>query len=216
MSCDSTGLPNSKLSTTLREIESSRPNITKSDLEKWAELIALSAAQNQNAAPIVLGVAATPEAWRTDVEALTPNAGQSEANLLAKEIAGFSVGGTCAPSDESELDRIQVRLNAGDLGELSLVIERSVSGLRVRIGAEDSGVLAAIARNGDSLTQALSSIGQPVTSLTFVPMDGVGINLAPSRMVPSNKTGFKETDGKNDETDKQQARRKTRRLDVLG
>ena len=47
-------------------------------------------------------------------------------------------------------------------------------------------------------------------------MDGVGINLAPSRMVPSNKTGSKETDENNGETDKQQARRKTRRLDVRG
>ena len=216
MSCDSTGLPNSKLAPTLREIERTRPSITKSDLEKWAELIAVNAAQIQNVTPIVPGMADTPEAWRTDVEALTPSTGQSEASLLAKEIAGFSAGGTFASSNESELNRIQVRLNAGDLGELSLVIERSVAGLSVRIGAEDSGVLAAIARNGDSLTQALTSIGQTVRSLTFVAMDGVGINLAPSRMIPSNKTGFKETDGNHDRTDKQQARRKTRRLDVRG
>jgi hypothetical protein len=216
MSCDSTGLPNSKLTPTLRELESTRTSITKSDLEKWAELVALNAAQIQNATPIFLGATDTPEAWRTDVEALTPNTGQSEANLLAKEIASFSVGGPSASSNESELSRIQVRLNAGDLGELSLVIERSVAGLSVRIGAEDSGVLAAIARNGDSLTQALTSIGQTVTSLTFVAMDGVGINLAPSRMIPSNKTGFKEADGNHDETNKQQARRKTRRLDVRG
>ena len=216
MSCDSTGLPNSTLTPTLREIESTRPSITKSDLERWAELIAFNATQIQQTAPIVPGTAGTPEAWRTDVEELTPNSGQSEANLLAKEIADFTVGGNCASSSESELNRIQVRLNAGDLGELSLVIERSVAGLRVCIGAEDSGVLAAIARSGASLAQALTSIGQPVTSLTFVPMDGVGINLAPSRMVPSNKTGSKEADGNTDETDKQQARRKTRRLDVRG
>ena len=215
MSCDSTGLPNSKLTPTLREIESTRPSITKSDLERWAELIAFNATQIQQTAPIVPGTAGTPEAWRTDVEELTPSSGQSEANLLAKEIADFTVGGNCASSSESELNRIQVRLNAGDLGELSLVIERSVAGLRVCIGAEDSGVLAAIARSGATLTQALTSIGQPVTSLTFVPMDGVGINLAQPRTAMSNRarsSAAKTTDDKH-AGDKH---RKNRRIDVLG
>ncbi len=215
MSCDSTGLPNNKLIPTLREVENARPSITKADLERWAELIAFNATQVQKPAPPIPGVPGTPEAWRTDVEALTPNGGQSEANLLAKAIAGFSVGGTSAPSDESELTRIQVRLSAGDLGELSLVIERSVSGLRVRIGAEDSGILAAIARNEASLTDALTSIGQPVTSLTFVPMDGVGINLAQPRTAMSNRARINsaKTTDDNHAGDK---RRKNRRIDVLG
>ena len=216
MTCDNTGLPNTKLALAVCDSESKKATISKAELEKWAELIAISAApvpQSPQNIPVMM---VTPEAWRTDVETLTPEAGRSEGSLLAEETAGLSTAGNCVSSSESELNRIQVRLNAGDLGELSLVIERSVAGLRVRIGAEDSGVLAAIARNGDSLTQALTSIGQPVTSLAFVPMDGVGINLAPSRMVSGNKAGFKETDESNDETDKQQARRKTRRLDVLG
>jgi hypothetical protein len=215
MSCDSTGLPNSKLIPTLREVESERPSITQADLEKWAELIAFNAPQVHNAAPLIPSGAGTPEAWRTDVETLTPDPGRSEANLLAREIANFSVGGTSASSNESELNRIQVRLNTGDLGELSLVIERSVSGLRVLIGAEDSGILAAIARNEASLTDALTSIGQPVTSLTFVPMDGVGINLAQPRTAMSNRARSsvaKTTDDKH-AGDK---RRKNRRIDVLG
>lgn len=106
-------------------------------------------------------------------------------------------------------------MNAGELGEIALVVERSTSGLHVRIGAEDTGVLAAMASNCESVVQALSTIGQPVTSLTFVSMSGVGINLAPSRRAMVNTARSNAANTTDEETvgDK---RRKNRRIDVVG
>jgi archaellum component FlaG (FlaF/FlaG flagellin family) len=215
MSCDSTGLPNTKLTLSLCDGESTKPTISQADLEKWAELMALNVTQIQPPPPAIPVAAATPEAWRTDVEALTPDGGRSDGNLLANGTIGQLAGSTASSSDESEQNRVQVRVNAGDLGELSLVVERSKSGLHVRIGAEDSSVLAAMSQNSESVTRALAGIGQPITSLTFVSMDGVGINLAPSQVAMSNRARSSAAKSKDDKQ-VEDKRRKNRRLDVLG
>ncbi len=215
MTCDSAGLPHTKLALSVCDSESDRATTSKLELEKWAALIASTVAPMPHVPPIVPAIRAMPEAWRTDVEALTPDAGQSDGTLLARETAELSARAGSTSGDESELNRVQVRLNAGELGELSLVVERSVSGLRIQIGAENGGVLSSLVRNSDAMAQALSNIGQPVTSLTFITMDGVGINLAPSRMVPGNKARTDETKS-SDDPSRAHARRKGRRINVLG
>jgi hypothetical protein len=215
MPCESTGLPNASLAVPFHDSESNKTTTSRLELEKWAELIAASAMQSANPTRILPVVADMPEAWRTDVEALTPEAGSSQGTLLARESIGLSTSSYSAAGDEAELNRIQLRLNAGDLGELSLVVERSVSGLHIQIGAENIGVLAAIARNSSSMTYALSSIGQPVTSLAFVAMDGLGTVLAPSKGALGNQPNSSKSDG-NLTQEKTQARRRGRRIDVLG
>ena len=215
MSLNSSGLPNTKLTLSPCDGECTPTTISKADTRKWAELIAFSASQMQMPPAHVPGAADTPEAWRSDVEVLTPSIGVSQGNLLAQETSGLSVCGSSVSSNESQLNRLQVRVNAGDLGELSLVVERLESGLHVRIGAEDSGVLAAMAKISESMTQALTSIGQPVTTLTFVPMEGVGINLAPTRLAMGNRARSKAAKT-TDDSRVDDKRRKNRRIDVLG
>jgi len=215
MSCDSAGLPSSHVAVSLCETSTQETTPSRRDLEKWAELVAACATQATQATPLLLSQAFTPEAWRTDVEALTPEIPRSEAKLTAQVALEQSMGVNSASNGENELDRIQVRLNAGDLGELSLVVERSLSGLRVQIGAENSGVLAAIAEQGAAMAQSLASAGQSVTSLTFVSMDGVGINLARAKEASGNRARG-EAAMTNDENSIDERRRKNRQLDVLG
>ncbi len=215
MSCDSAGLPSTTVSVLLCETGSKETTPSQRDLEKWAELVAACATQvvQPTSSPMIPEF--TPEAWRADVEALTPDAPRSEASRAMQEILGQNIGNNSAPGSENELDRIQVRLNAGELGELSLVVERSLEGLRVQVGAEDKGVLTAIAKQSAALTQTLVSAGQTVSSLTFVPMDGVGTNLARAKEGSGNRARG-EAAMNSDENSIENRRRKNRQLDVLG
>jgi len=215
MACDNTGLPNASASVSLCDPGSAETTPSQQDLKKWAELVAAFATQGTQPVPPQLPPQATPEAWRADVEALTPSTSRSEASQAAQEALGQSLRTSFGSSDESELNRIQVRLNAGDLGELSLVVERSLTGLRVQIGAQNTNVLAEIARSGSAMTQALTTAGQTVTSLTFVPMDSVGINLARAKEGSGNKARS-EAAMSTDESSNEERRRKNHQLDVLG
>jgi len=215
MACDSTGLPNASASVSKCDVESIETTPSQQDLKKWAELVAACAThvalpvQPQPVPQLV------PEAWRADVDALTPDISRSEASLTAQETLAQNHLTNCGSNGEIELNRIQVRLNDGELGELSLVVERSLAGLKVQIGAENGSVLNAIARNGAAMVQSLASVGQSVASLTFVPMDGVGINLARAREGSGNRARI-EAATTTDETPVEEKRRKNRQLDVLG
>jgi len=215
MSCDSAGLPNTNVSVSLCETRPKETTPSQRDLEKWAELVAACAAQVTLPVQPPTISTFTPEPWRADVETLTPGMGRSEASQTAQEALGQIISNNATSGSENELDRIQVRLNAGELGELSLVVERSLTGLRVQISAENSGVLTAIANQSAAMTQSLASAGQAVTSLTFVSMDGVGINLARTKEASSNRARG-EAAMKIDESSIDERRRKNRQLDVLG
>jgi hypothetical protein len=215
MSCDSAGLPSTNASMASCDSASNETKPDSKDLEKWAELLAAYAAQaTQSAQPVPLPVV-TPEAWRGDVDALTPEASRSEASQAVQELLGQAVRTGSGPDGENELNRIQVRLNAGDLGELSLVVERSLDGLRVQIGAENNEVLSAIAKQSVAMAQSLASAGQSVTSLSFVSMDGLGINLARAKEGSGNRARDEASTNTDDESIDQR-RRKSRPLDVLG
>ncbi len=85
----------------------------------------------------------------------------------------------------------------------------------MQVGAEDKGVLTAIAKQSAALTQTLVSAGQTVSSLTFVPMDGVGTNLARAKEGSGNRARG-EAAMNSDENSIENRRRKNRQLDVLG
>ncbi len=215
MACDSAGLPSTNVGMPSCEGASNETTPGQKDQEKWAALLAGYAAQaTQPAQPTPLP-SLTPEAWRGDVDALTPDAARSEASQAARELLGQAIGTGSSSDGENELNRIQVRLNAGELGELSLVVERSLDGLRVQIGAENSEVLTAMAKQGVAMAQSLASAGQSVTSITFVPMNGVGINLARAKEGSGNRARS-EASMNEDDKSIEQRRRKNRPLDVLG
>lgn len=215
MSCDSAGLPNTRIAVAPCESGSNEAAPSQKDLEKWAELVAACGAQAAQPVPPPSIPTSMPEAWRADVEALTPDLTQSEASQTAHAVLAQNVGPTSSSSSENELNRIQVRLNAGDLGELSLVVERSLDGLRVQIGAENNALLATMAKQSAAMAQSIASAGQPVTSLTFVAMDGLGINLARAREGSGNEAQG-EPAMNSDENPIENRRRKNRQVNVLG
>ena len=108
-----------------------------------------------------------------------------------------------------------MRVNVGELGELALVVERSAAGVKIQISAQDSRILDAMAAERETLTAALSGIGQSVTSLAFVAMDRVGINLAQPRMSSSHQARTRPNN-KHSDCEKPHTKRKSRRINVIG
>jgi hypothetical protein len=211
---DSSGLPKTTLHSPGCDNGGTPASVSKADLDKWASWIACSLVQLQTPPAKPLGAGATPEGWRGNVEALTPDAAQpmNSVVLQATNVGASAVSGN---ANDSQLNRVQVRFDAGSLGELALIVERLTDGVRVLIGAENSDLLAAMSGERGAMEQALAGVGHTVASLSFVRMDGIGTDLAQSRLAPSNRArGNLATDS--DDPEGQERQRKARRLDVRG
>ncbi len=212
MTCNGSGLRETSLKDRVLEAEDSASSARrKSDVEKWAALLAASAMQAQSA---VTTLGHVPEGWRGDVEGMTPvegNDARATATGQSQSVQGPPFDGAETSADG---ERVQVRVSIGELGELALVLERSTEGVKVQISAQDRGILAMMASEQDALTAALSGVGHCITSLSFVPMDRVGIKLAQPRVASQSTRLPGDTSHAANQT--AQARRKSRGLNVIG
>jgi len=183
----------------------------KADVEKWAALLAAGAAQAQ-ANLVVQGHA--PEGWRGNDEAMTPTADEGHLQGQAAEARSLQTQTPIATGFESGDNKLQVRVNIGELGELALVVERSANGVKVQISAQDSQILEMLSSERAALTSALSAAGHSITSLAFVTMDRVGIKLAQPKVGPLPRKPQQAIKGAADGTP--QSKRRSRRLNVIG
>ncbi len=217
MSCNGSSLQESLLkSHSCDSEESSSSAQRKADVEKWAALLAAGVTQvqscNTSGGPFLGG---PPEAWRGNVESLTPPNEVARGTELSTQVQAPGEPPQASTGNASDQNRIQVRVNIGDLGELALVVERSAAGVNIQISAQDSSILEAMAAERETLTTALSSIGHSVTSLAFIAMDRLGTNLAQPRVSSSQQTRTQRNAKKGD-SQMPQSNRKPRRLNVTG
>jgi hypothetical protein len=217
MSCNGSSLQESLLKSLSYDAEEPSSSVKrKTDVEKWAALLATGVAQAQTCAtsggPFV---GSPPEAWRSDVELLTPSVEAANGSELTAHVQALREQTQTPRGADDEQNRIQVRVNVGELGELALVVERSATGVKIQISAQDSRILEAMAVEREALTTALSGIGQSVTSLAFVAMDRVGINLAQPRMSFSHPARTQRNDNDSD-CETPHEKRKSRRINVVG
>ena len=212
MSCNGSGLGETLLKNHIFQGEDSAAlGKRKEDVEKWAALLAAGAAQAQ-ASLVVPGHA--PEGWRGNVEAMTPVADKEP---LTEQVNGdnrLQVQKPITTGTELGENKLQVRVNIGELGELALIVERSADGVKVQISAQDSHVLEALSSEQDALTSALSAVGHTITSLAFVTMDRIGIKLAQPKIGPLPKKPQRAIKRAADGT--AQSKRRSRRLNVIG
>jgi hypothetical protein len=182
------------------------------ELERWATTIAGCLQQAVPVRPQTLGLGElessqeVPAGWRPRVETLTPG-------VAAGPMDGPASG---APSAETTEDqRIQVRVTTEEFGEIALVVERVETGLRVLLGAVDPRAVTVLARESQAVRRALESDGQNVGSLEIVRMDGLGTDLAQSKVAPSNRARRHQESPESD-AGLSQRKRKAKRLDVTG
>ncbi|HEY5956140.1 MAG TPA: hypothetical protein VIV60_06295, partial [Polyangiaceae bacterium] len=114
-----------------------------------------------------------------------------------------------------ESQRLQVRVRTKELGEIALIVERLETGLRVRLGAADSGAVSQLIEQSAAVREALESSGHSIDSLEIVRMDAFGIDLAQPR-VALNHRARKSQASDASGTNSGDKKKKTKRLNFIG
>jgi hypothetical protein len=214
MSCNGSGLRELLKDRPYEGEDSAASAKRKADVEKWAALLAAGATQAQSNAS---SLGRAPDGWRSDVEELTPanlETRDPDALTPTQSARGPSPAATAAGADDPTPERLQVRVSIGELGELALILERSTEGVKIQISAQDHRILEMMAQEQDSLAAALSGIGNSIASLSFVPMDRVGIKLAQPRV--ASQTSKPQNDDSGSAQQATRSKRKSRGLNVIG
>jgi hypothetical protein len=145
-----------------------------------------------------------PRGWRAGAGDLTPQAGAGV----------FGVHSPNAPTDgvARQENRLILRVDAGDLGDLALVVDQNAAGIHVTIGVGDARAEAAIGSERMTLVRALENSGISVQSVSVARLSTFGTVLARSRTSASHPL---QSSG-SAEGDEQEQRRLARKLNVIG
>ena len=183
-------------------------------LKSWAAIVAGCLQPVPFVPPSALGFglsdAVAPEGWRPSVVALTPG----EASTVVANGQGAPLSNPKTGTVD-ELNRIQLRVNTKECGEVALVVERADDGLRVLISAVDANAVKALHREAAVMRRALESGGQSVASLKIVRMDQRGTELAGDGLTPrQDRRNAKKATGAASKS--RAAQRTSRRLIIIG
>lgn len=134
----------------------------------WAAL-----AQKVSVAQVpLLSLEEMPSAWRASGGVLTPE-------------AATTVAASSDAPEGSAAERLVVRVDGGELGELEVTVDRERGALRVTIGLENEQLARSVTLGSQGLRAALERAGMSVLSLNIVPASEVGTVLAQHRTSPS-------------------------------
>lgn len=146
--------------------------------------------------------------WRPSASAMTVPAASSGPSAAA---------GSAAEGADAADQRVVMSVQAGDLGELSLVLDRTATGVRVIIGVADDVAAAAMAPEREALIRQLLHSGLRVESVQIVGQREVGTVLAPPRTIGSPRgPGSRELRERAEERESEARRRGSRKLNLIG
>lgn len=114
----------------------------------------------------------TPSGWRGSAGDLTPGGAATS-------------GPAAAQADGKAGERLTLRVDGGELGELSVTLDRLHGSLSVVIGLKNERLVSAVLPDVRALRLALENAGLNVHSLSVVPTSQVGTVLAQRRSSPS-------------------------------
>jgi flagellar hook-length control protein FliK len=114
----------------------------------------------------------TPSAWRGSAGDLTP-----------RTAAAGAAGGAQAEAPAAE--RLTLRVDGGELGEIEVTLDRQGGALSVVIGLENGRLVSSVLPDALALRSALEGAGLNVHALSVVPTSEVGTVLAQRRLSPS-------------------------------
>lgn len=156
--------------------------------------------------PVLASAAPTPGGWRKSDGALTlPTPGAA--------VAGGAAGGDgTAAAKPSE--RLVVNVQTSDLGELSLVVDRTATGVRVVIGVGDAQTIGQMLPEREALARQLIGSGLNVESIQIVRQSEVGTLLAPARLVGRLRASATADEASKEE--EKSRRRGSRKLNLIG
>lgn len=187
---------------------------TREQAERWTTLLGTQlSAMAAPALPKLEESSASPSGWHPGVGDLTPPTGGA---LTSPGAANGPAGVGGEGSDPAE-NRLIVRVDGGDLGEVALVVDRKEGAIRVTISAADAGAEAALGSERAGLLQALKNQGITVDSLKVVRANDFGTPLAPSRSNATQRAARDESASEAEsKADEQTRRRLARKLNLIG
>ena len=182
---------------------------TLDQAQRWASLLGaqLAATAVKTLTP---PVSDTTSAWHSGAGDLTLATGS---RLTESGAASGPGAGADAAADAGE-NRMIVRVDGGDLGEVALLVDRKAGAIRVTISAADAGAEAALGLERAGLMRALQSHGIAVDSVNVVRANNFGTVLAPIRSSATQRTREATEADSND--DEQARRRLARKLNLIG
>lgn len=189
----------SRMSTSIERDDSARERRGETAAALWVAL-----AERFQTAPqqLPLGEVEPPIAWRASAGDLTP------------PVASFGTSGD-APADAKAADRLTVHVDGGQMGEVSVTLERQDGALRVVIGLENEGFVSSVAPDARALRSALEGAGLSVHSLNIVARAEVGTVLAQRRTSPSEPKPATDPEG-SQQRDPETQKRNQKRLQLIG
>ncbi|HEY3664476.1 MAG TPA: flagellar hook-length control protein FliK [Polyangiaceae bacterium] len=179
---------------------------TQAQAERWATLLG---AQLSSLRPKTLESEPT-SAWHSGAGDMTP----SNATATTGSNATVSAAGEAGEASDPSENRVIVRVDGGDLGEVSLVVDRKEGAIRVTISAADAGAEAALGLERAGLLQALQDRGITVDSVNVVRASNFGTVLAPPRSNATQRS--REATEAESQDDEQARRRLARKLNLIG
>jgi hypothetical protein len=181
---------------------------TLEQAERWATLggVQLSQLALPTSAPEEAG------AWHPGAGDLTP-ATDGRLTESGASSGSANVADGAADSDEN---RMIVRVDGGDLGEVALVVDRKAGAIRVTISAADAGAEAALGLERAGLMRALESHGIAVDSVNVVRANNFGTVLAPTGSSAMQRTREAPDTGAEPKDDEHTRRRLARKLNLIG
>jgi hypothetical protein len=182
---------------------------TLDQAQRWASLLGaqLAATAVKTLTP---PVSDTTSAWHSGAGDLTPSDASSGSAGEAREARAVDVGGAA----EAREERMIVRVDGGDLGEVALIVDRKQGAIRVTISAADAGAEAALGLERAGLLAALQSQGITVDSVNVVRASNFGTVLAPPRSNAMQRT--REAASAESKDDEHARRRSARKLNLIG
>jgi hypothetical protein len=143
-----------------------------------------------------------PNAWRTSAGDLTP--------LVAPPARADD-----ATADAKAAERLTLHVDGGQMGDVSVTLERQDGALRVVIGLENEGFVRSVTPDALLLRSALEGAGFSVHSLNIVPSSEVGTVLAQRRTSPSEPKPATDPEGSAPH-DPETQKRNQKRLQLIG
>jgi len=163
--------------------------------EQWAAVLAGSLLVRPSA-PQAPGLDLTAAPWQGGDTDLTPAASRV---------------GTAAPAAETDAEptirseRVALRVDAADLGELGILVDRGEYGVRVEISAPNERARCALEPERARLLSVLAGNGLRVDSVTIVRAGEAGTALAQGTKAESDPDG---PDGTTRSTDRKRSQKK--------
>ncbi|MEO8905652.1 MAG: flagellar hook-length control protein FliK [Polyangiaceae bacterium] len=182
---------------------------TLDQAQRWASLLGAQLAATAVKTLTPAG-SDTTTAWHSGAGDLTPSNALQGSSTGAVGGATVGEGGTADPSE----NRMIVRVDGGDLGEVALVVDRKDGAIRVTISAADAGAEAALGLERAGLMAALQSHGITVDSVNVVRANNFGTVLAPTRSNAAPRT--REATEAESKDDEHARRRLARKLNLIG